>query len=634
MIIDEWVPGTPEIPGVPARYVELNAANWASGSVSIPTTTGDGGYKFHIPVSVVGVFVGVASNYLGTGYFGIQHALYFTRGTVAVYERGQQVGTLGSYLSSDEFTIVQQAGKVWFLRNGIKEFDRPSRLSGTFRLASTQYIPGDRVVDADVVGAASIESSADGRANMAGFRAYGFDTAPGTWGVAELAPFEATAVVQGHATGTATLGAILAIGSDRPIAMGWGALPGLEAHGESGLLAPDFATGFAYAGPARASGRMISGGIGLGMARLKAPMAMGSDRPIAQGWAELPPIFAWGGEGGEFRGASLTTTGRYNLRSTISQGVLSGFRATGPSPSLTATFGARASLKGPRPSMSATVTSPNITRASLTGPGGFSRESSVTMQEVVSADLQGPGEYTITSAMGAHAAIQGPGGYSLASRATETGRIDGQLAGPGFFGLQAVVTEQGVVRANLVGPALQRAPSMYAWIVGPSFSMRSTISAPTVVAHESYVINLASGAVSRYTDFPFDRIHRFGGRHFGVRPDGVYELTGSTDDGVPIESTVKTFQTDFGTTNLKRVPYVYLMGRFGGDMEVGVQVNEGSEYTFPAPAIRGSGVHALRAKIAQGIKGNAWSFTFSNVDGADFDIERAEALITPTSKAY
>ena len=633
MIIDEWVPGTPEVPGVPTRYVELNTANWSSGSVSIPTTTGDGGYKFHVPASVVGVFVGIASNYPGTGYFGIQHALYFTRGTVAVYERGQQVGALGSYLSSDEFTIVQQAGKVWFLRNGVKEFDRPSRLSGTFRLASTQYIPGDSVVDAAVVGAASIESSADGRATMASFRAYGFDTAPGTWGVAELAPFGATATVQGHASGTATLGAILAIGSDRPIAIGWGTLPGFEAHGESGLLAPDFATGFAYAGPARASGRMISGGIGLGMARLKAPMAMGSDRPIAQGWAELPPIFAWGGEGEEYRGALLTTKGRYTLRSTISQGALSGFKATGPSPSLTATFGARVSLKGPRPSMSATVTSPNITRASLAGPGGFGLESSVTMQEVVNADLQGPGEYALVSAMGAHAEIQGPGGYSLSSKATETGRIDGHLTGPGFFGLQATVAAQGVIRANLVGPALQPAPRMYAWIVGPSFSLRSAISSPVTVAHESYVINLATGAVSRYTDFPFDRIHRFGGRHFGIRPDGVYELTGSTDDGVPIESTVKTFQTDFGTTNLKRVPYVYLFGRFGDDMTVGVQANEGIEYSFPAPAAVG-GVQAVRAKAAQGIKGNAWAFSVANVGGGDFEIERVEVIVTSTEKAY
>lgn len=634
MIIDEWVPGTPEIPGVPARYVELNAANWASGSVSIPTTTGDGGYKFHIPVSVVGVFVGVASNYPGTGYFGIQHALYFTRGTVAVYERGQQVGTLGSYLSSDEFTIVQQAGKVWFLRNGIKEFDRPSRLSGTFRLASTQYIPGDRVVDADVVGAASLESSADGRANMAGFRAYGFDTAPGTWGVAELAPFEATAAVQGHATGTATLGAILAIGSDRPIAMGWGALPGLEAHGESGLLAPDFATGFAYAGPARASGRMISGGIGLGMARLKAPMAMGSDRPIAQGWAELPPIFAWGGEGGKFHGASLTTTGGYALHSTVTRGVLSGFRTIGPSPSLAATFGAHASLKGPRPSMSATVTSPNITRASLVGPSGFSLESSVTIQEVVHADLQGPGEYVITSATGAHAAIQGPAGYLLSSRFTETGRVDGYLVGPGFFDLLAAVTEQGIVRANLVGPALQRAPSVRAWIVGPSFSMLSTISVATVVEYEAYAINLSTGAVSRYTEFPFDQILRLGNKHFGVRPDGVFELAGDTDNGDPILASAVTFQTMFRTPNLKRVPYVYLVGRTGGAMDVGVRADEGPEYTFPTGQAPKAGVQAVRAKVAQGIRGNAFAFRISNPGGDDFEIERAEALIDVTTRAY
>lgn len=633
MIIDEWVPGTPEIPGTPTRYVELNAANWSSGSVSIPVTNGDGGYRFQVPVAVVGVFVGLASNYPGTGYFGIQHALYFNRGTVAVYERGQQVGVLGSYLGSDEFTLVQQAGKVWFLRNGIKEFDRPSRLPGTFQLASTQYVPGDRVVDAAVVGAASIPTSAEGRANLAGFRAYGFETAPGTWGVAELAPLGAMAIVQGHATGSGMLRAFQAVGSDRPVAMGWGVLAGISAQAESGLLSPSFATGFAYAGPAQASGRVIRGGIGKGLAKTRI-LAGGSDRPVAQAWADLPPIFAWGGEGGKFRGASLTTTGGYTLHSTVSRGVLSGFRTIGPSPSLAATFGAHASLKGPRPSMSATVTSPNITRASLAGPSGFSLESSVTIQEVVRADLQGPGEYVITSATGAHATIQGPAGYLLSSRFTETGRIAGYLVGPGFFDLLAVVTEQGIVRANLIGPALQRAPSVRAWIVGPSFSMLSTISVATVVEYEAYAINLSTGAVSRYTEFPFDQILRFGNKHFGVRPDGIYELTGDTDDGDPIAASVKTFPTDFGVTNFKRIPYVYLMGRFGGDMEVGTQVNEGSEYTFPAPAIRGSGVHALRAKIAQGIKGNAWSFTFSNVDGADFDIERAEALITPTSKAY
>ena len=75
MIIEVYFPGTPAVPGTPARYIELNGPSWSSGSVSIPLTPGEGGYKFQIPASVVGVFVGLATGYPGTGYFGIQHAL-------------------------------------------------------------------------------------------------------------------------------------------------------------------------------------------------------------------------------------------------------------------------------------------------------------------------------------------------------------------------------------------------------------------------------------------------------------------------------------------------------------------------------------------------------------------------------
>lgn len=633
MIVDVWVPGTPEIPGTPTRYVELNAANWSSGSVSIPVTTGDGGYRFHVPVSVVGVFVGLASNYPGTGYFGIQHALYFNRGIVTVYERGQQVGTLGSYLGSDEFTLVQQAGKVWFLRNGIKEFDRPTKLSGTFRLASTQYVPGDRVVDAAVVGVASIPTSADGQSRLPAFRAYGFDTAPGVWGVAELAPFEATATVQGHATGSGTLTPIQAIGSDRPIAMGWGTLPGFTAHAESGLLAPSFATGFAYTGPVRVSGRAISGGIGKGLA-VSRILAGGSDRPVAQAWADLPPIFAWGGDGGVFTGAVMTLKGPYTLSGRITRGAVGGGLMMGPAATLEAYGGATFDVrhKG-KYSLAGGMTIPLVMRGTLISPAA-TLVATGTMQGSMSGELTGPAA-TLEAYGGANGDLRYAGGYTLTASGKVGATAGGVMVTQGRYTVTGGITVGIVMRGTLMGPALVSAPSGYAWLVGPAATLRSTgtMQAPPVV-HESYVINLATGAVSRYTEFPFDRIHRFGNRHFGVRSDGIYELTGDTDDGDPIAASVKTFHTDFGVTNFKRVPYVYLMGRFGGDMEVGAQINEGPEYTFPAPAIRGSGVHALRAKIAQGIKGNAWSFTFSNVDGADFYIERAEILTTTTIKAY
>ena len=43
MIIEIYTPGTPGTPGTPARYVNVDAKNWSSGSVSIPLTVASGG---------------------------------------------------------------------------------------------------------------------------------------------------------------------------------------------------------------------------------------------------------------------------------------------------------------------------------------------------------------------------------------------------------------------------------------------------------------------------------------------------------------------------------------------------------------------------------------------------------------
>ncbi len=631
MIIEVYFPGTPAVPGVPARYIELNGPSWSSGSVSIPLTPDEGGYKFQIPASVVGVFVGLATGYPGTGYFGIQHALYFSRGVVDVYESGQKVGTLGPYLSSDEFTLIRQAGRVWFIRNGVKEFDRPSRLVGTFRLASTQYLTGDKVVDAEVVGVGAVPTSGEGVALLRPLAAYAFETAPANWGVAELAPLTVTGSVDGHGWGTADLGALMALGSDRPIAIGRATLAPLTGQAESGLLAPGFATGSSVVGPLQQVGRMIPGGIGAGLITTKL-LALGSDRPIAQAYNELAPLFAWGAEGVALRGGAIIYRGGYQIAGFGRQLPRSGGSLVGPRGVVSGYGGAIGRITGPRSIISASITIPVVARGAIVGPAA-QVEGTATATETARGVIEWESGYAVSGYGGAIGKIVG-GVYAISGHAVMVERAAGAIHGPGRYLIQGRATVGIVARGTIVGPGLVAVPVARGAIVGPSAVVQGVALLDVPVEYEAYSINLATGAVTRYTEFPFDQILRFGNKHFGVRPDGIYELTGDTDDGDPIAASVKTFPTDFGVTNFKRIPYVYLMGRFGGDMEVGAQVNEGSEYTFPAPAIRGSGVHALRAKIAQGIKGNAWSFTFSNVDGADFDIERAEALITPTSKAY
>lgn len=632
MIVEIWHPGTPAVPAIPARYVETSGPGWASGAVSIPITTADGGYKWQVPASVVGVFIGLASKYPGSGYFGIEHALLFSRGSVDIYERGQRLGTLGSYVSGDEFTMFRQAGRVWFLKNGIKEYDRPSLLTGSFRLAATEYLTGDTVVDADTFGVGVAPTSGDGWARLAPLRAIGFETTPSCYGVAELEPLTSQGREDGHAWGTSSLGSLLALGSDRPFGIGRGTMAPLTGYGESGLIKPAFGTGLMTIPPAFTAGRMIPGGVGVGVMTSKL-LALGSDRPIAQGVAELSSMFAWGAEALELRGSVMSIRNRYKITASGRRSDVSGVQAVGPALTMQAYGGGSAKLKGPRLTLSAGGTVPAVARMDKVLPA-LVMAAAGTVSEVAGLAVELPGGFQILAYTGAIARLTTKGAYSVTGAATTTERAEALLNGPGFFGFVANGRREGVARAHLIGPALTPAPSGHAWLVAPHLTMVASGQEEIEVSYESYAINLATGAVTHYVDFPFDQVLRFGNRHFGVRPDGIYELTGDTDDGAPISATVKTFHTDFGATNFKRVPYVYLYGRFEGDMAVGTQVNEGPEYEFPAPAIRGDGVQALRAKIAQGLKGNAWSFTLSNADGASFDIERVEALITTTSKAY
>ncbi len=632
MIVEIWHPGTPGIPAVPARYIETSGPGWASGAVSIPITSGDGGYKWTIPTSVVGVFIGLASKYPGSGYFGIEHALLFSRGVVDIYERGQKLGTLGPYVSGDEFTMFRQAGRVWFLKNGIKEYDRPSLLTGTFRLAATEYLTGDTVVDAATFEVGATMSSGDGFTVMRPLQMLGFETIPGSYGVAELEPLTSEGREDGHGWSTSSLGSLLALGGDRPYGIGRGTLAALTSYGESGLIKPEFATGLTTIPPVYGIGRMIPGGVGVGVMTSKI-MALGSDRPIAQGVAELQPMFAWGAEAIELRGSVMKLRSRYRVVASVRESELNAAQLTGPSLVMAASTGSQARLRGPKLSLAASGTVPVLARLSRSLPA-LELVASGTVTESVGAVLTLQDSFSVVASTGAQARLSGPGGFTTAGLATAVERAEAHLAGPGFYSVQAEVSRGRVATAVLTGPALVPAPSGEAWLVGPSLTMRAVAGEVVSVTYESYAINLSTGAVTRYVDFPFDRVLRFGDRHFGVRPDGVYALTGDTDNGVPILAEVRTFKTDFRTSNLKRTPYVYLAGRVDGGMQVGVQANEGEEYFFPAATTRELGTQAVRAKIAQGIRGNYFGFAVTNPDGENFDIEKVHVLLDNTKRSY
>lgn len=133
------------------------------------------------------------------------------------------------------------------------------------------------------------------------------------------------------------------------------------------------------------------------------------------------------------------------------------------------------------------------------------------------------------------------------------------------------------------------------------------------------VMNTLTGAVTEY-DWAFQSITP---GHAGA-VTGLYSLGGGTDAGEPITATVTTGTKHWGSTLKKSLAAVYFAMRGTGSGELTVHcptAGDSFSYLFP---VRLSG--ESRVTTGRGIRENYLAFTFKNLDGADFAIDRIEVL--------
>lgn len=132
----------------------------------------------------------------------------------------------------------------------------------------------------------------------------------------------------------------------------------------------------------------------------------------------------------------------------------------------------------------------------------------------------------------------------------------------------------------------------------------------------AWVMNLNTTAVSRYTGFNYNAAIMFNGVALVSDENGIYPLTGSTDQGAPINARVVTAKMDFGSDFLKRVPYIY-SALLGGPMTVTTITESGAEqYDVPKAAV----LRNTRSRLLLGCKGRYWQFAYKNVNGSDFTL--------------
>lgn len=148
-----------------------------------------------------------------------------------------------------------------------------------------------------------------------------------------------------------------------------------------------------------------------------------------------------------------------------------------------------------------------------------------------------------------------------------------------------------------------------------------------------WVVNTENYAMSRYTHVPFTSIAVFKGRTFGIGEDGLYEMTGDTDLGQPIEASITTGRSTLGTKQTKRVENVYIDGTASDDLKLTVNV-EGrlsGDFSYNIPKRISRSARGNRVTIAKGLTSVFWQFTISNINGADFFIDTVSIDVVPST---
>lgn len=168
------------------------------------------------------------------------------------------------------------------------------------------------------------------------------------------------------------------------------------------------------------------------------------------------------------------------------------------------------------------------------------------------------------------------------------------------------------------------------------------ISLVVEVTYEAYVLSLTPVGeakvlpVTRYTNWPFDEVIRLGSTYYGIAADGIYELGGDTDHAVPEPVGVawawRTALTDFGMTELKTVPSVYLSGRFGRQMEIEWQVGESRDMVYRYTSQRDATAQTVREKFGRGLKARYYALGANGegefeLDTVDFDVAKLSRRI-------
>lgn len=675
------------VPSTPATQSRNYNLGWNSSAIGVVPIYGSGGIEVSTPASIIGVVVGLAQNFVGPGYETIDFGIYISKGNAIVVEGG--VTKTASFLTNgDPVTITRTHNTIKYFVGGALVYTslvEPTQMLLT--PATSMYSGGDSLVGltyismgatddelnqfSPLVGignntvhvvASEIASSINSLQPLTvsgGSRRLRNYLQPlvthsndlgGNYGYATIQPLitAGAGVVsnfgysvnyfQSLVTGRSSVGSnnlpiLQTGGGDRPIGSAINYLERLTITTTSGALAPEFGLSICSTEFFTTSAHSITGEVGTSdtvlqpLQTISADHAYGYSSNYMNGGFEL-----FGGEAIPIDGyAFLTLTNTFRITSTGTEQAQNAADITCPAYSLNAYCGGYADLSLPQYTLTITGVVDGVLYGDMVLPtpsliaNGITGGTSAAMMTMY-------GAYVTTGYSGGVGVLPLASGYSV-NASGQTGAVgEASLTLTSRYGLVAEATQGNFGVAVMGMPSLVSAPSGQAWLVQPTFTMYAMASAVVAVTYEAYAINLSTGAVTHYTNYPFDNIIRLGAHYYGINSEGMFQIGGDKDITTSIPAHFKTFMTNFGTTVQKRVPSVYTSGRSDGGVTLGITADEGDLYEYTSSWNNVAEAKNHRTIVGKNIRGSYYSFEISNVDGGTLELDEITANIAVSER--
>ncbi len=139
--------------------------------------------------------------------------------------------------------------------------------------------------------------------------------------------------------------------------------------------------------------------------------------------------------------------------------------------------------------------------------------------------------------------------------------------------------------------------------------------------YSSMVMNMANKALTIFTNYKFNSLCAFGGKHFGATAAGIFDLdTGTTDNGVIIDWNLKTGYLDLEQRKKKKLIQSWLSYKTDGDVKVTVIQPNGESYEYILTGIDDTET-GLRLKFGKGIRTKYLALNMESIDGSTLDLD-------------